>query len=130
MKAYKVKGTTNDVTTCDQCSRVELKGTVVMAALDADGNEEEILYFGTSCAARASGWTQREIKARAKTADTEKREAARRIRDEESRRYCAARDAYFLNKYGTKSHFDVAWELGVKAHTLLMEFDAQYKATS
>ena len=36
--AYRVLGTTDEVTTCDICGKVELKGTIVLGVLDADGN--------------------------------------------------------------------------------------------
>jgi hypothetical protein len=75
MKAYRVHGTTDDVTTCDLCGRVELKMTVIMIALDADGNDIEAEYFGVDCAAKAAGWTQRKVKTDAKAADTARREA-------------------------------------------------------
>jgi hypothetical protein len=86
MKAYRVKGTTDDVTTCELCGKQELKGTVVLEALDADGNAEEICYFGVSCAAKAAGWTQREVKAGIKAAQ---QRAASAERD----RVIAAREA-------------------------------------
>lgn len=76
--AYTVKGTTNDVTTCEQCGRDELKGTVVLQPLDSDGNPDgDPCYFGTSCAAKAAGWTQREVTRRVSEARTATRTAAR-----------------------------------------------------
>jgi hypothetical protein len=87
MKAYKIKGTTNDVTTCELCGRPELKGTVMLAPLDVDGNEDgDVSYFGTSCAAKASGWTVREVNAGVKAA---KVQAA----SEERNRVIAEREA-------------------------------------
>ena len=67
MKVYRIKGTTDEVTTCDLCGRQELKGTVVLIALDADGNADgDPSYLGTSCAAKAAGWTVRETAAKVK----------------------------------------------------------------
>ena len=73
-KAYRVTGTTDDVTECGLCGKVELKGTAMLLPLDADGNADgEINYFGTSCAAKAAGWTVKEVRAGIKRAADEKR---------------------------------------------------------
>lgn len=72
---YKIKGTTGDVTTCELCGRDELKGTIVLQPLDADGNPDgDPCYFGTSCAAKATRWTQRQVTTRVKAAVAEERE--------------------------------------------------------
>lgn len=49
---YRVLGTTDEVTNCDRCGKPELKSTVIMGILDADGNVEEVVYMGSTCAAR------------------------------------------------------------------------------
>lgn len=78
MRAYEVKGTTNDVTTCEQCGRDELRGTVVLVPLDADGNPDgDACHFGTSCAAKAAGWTQFEVTRRVSEVKAAARTAAR-----------------------------------------------------
>ncbi|MFD6361230.1 hypothetical protein ACFWFX_15430 [Streptomyces roseolus] len=92
MKAYKILGTTDDVTTCELCGRDELKGTVALCPLDVEGNEDGLpVYFGTSCAAKAAGWTVREVKAGVKKAESAKREAEReariKAREDENRAY-------------------------------------------
>jgi hypothetical protein len=96
-KAYRVLGTTNDVTQCELCGRVELKGTVVMMPLDADGNEDgDAGYFGTACAARMAGWTVREVNAGVKAAAREERERAaqeRARKDAADRERTAERNA-------------------------------------
>jgi hypothetical protein len=69
-KAFNVKGTTEDVTTCDLCGREDLKFTVALAVLDADGNETEIVHYGSDCGAKVSGWTQADVMRRARNADT------------------------------------------------------------
>lgn len=76
--AYRVLGTTDEVTTCDICGKVELKGTIVLGVLDADGNVEAELYAGSSCGAKAAGRTGRG--ASAKLAD-EAEVVTRKTRD-------------------------------------------------
>jgi hypothetical protein len=75
--AYKVLGTTDDVTECEHCGRTELKGTIRLGALDADGNVEDVTYFGAVCGARAAGWTTKDIRKAATAADRAAQEAAR-----------------------------------------------------
>lgn len=88
-KLYKVLGTTNDVTECEHCGRVELKGTIVLAPLDEDGNvESDPVYFGAVCGAKAAGWTTKDIRKMASKADREAAEAAR------AARYAAHEAAY------------------------------------
>lgn len=67
--SYRVKGTTDDTTTCEQCGRTNLRKTVILAELDADGNEEGVSYLGTDCAARKTGTRQRVISDKAAAAD-------------------------------------------------------------
>jgi len=52
---FRYIGTTDDLTECEQCGRVDLRCTVVLEVLDADGNGEGVTYYGSSCAARALG---------------------------------------------------------------------------
>jgi hypothetical protein len=79
--AYKVLGTTDDVTECEHCGRTELKGTIRLGALDADGNVEDVTYFGAVCGARAAGWTTKDIRKAATAADRAAQEAARAERE-------------------------------------------------
>lgn len=53
--AFKYIGITDECVECQKCGKTELRATVVLAMLDADGNEEEITYYGSTCAARALG---------------------------------------------------------------------------
>lgn len=46
---------TDDCVECQKCGKAELRSTVVLAILDADGNTEDITYYGSTCAARALG---------------------------------------------------------------------------
>jgi hypothetical protein len=51
---YRMIGSTDDVVECAKCGRVDLKMTVILELLDADGQPEgDPTYFGTTCAARA-----------------------------------------------------------------------------
>lgn len=77
MTGYAVRGTTDDVTTCQQCGRPELKGTVILAILDADGNTEDVTYAGTTCAAKMAGGrtTGAKIRQQADAADYRRQQA-------------------------------------------------------
>ncbi|MFM9368085.1 hypothetical protein [Streptomyces sp. Da 82-17] len=123
-KAFEVRGMTDEITTCELCGREELRGTVQMIELDADGNPDRDLYFGTACAAKAAGWTQRDLKARIKAAETARREAG--VREREARRDAenAAFEAYLLETYGTSDRQAVVERRGLRtAVPLLVEFD-------
>jgi len=52
---YRFIGTTDEQTECGRCGKVELRSTVILATLDADGNADEVVYFGSTCAAKALG---------------------------------------------------------------------------
>lgn len=52
MSGYRALGTSNDVTKCELCGKEDLRGTLVLAILDADGNQEEVIYAGSTCGAR------------------------------------------------------------------------------
>jgi hypothetical protein len=81
-KAYRVAGTTDEATECELCGKVELKVTVMLVPLDADGNADgDVSYFGTSCAAKAAGWTVRDVRAGIKRAADETRERERAERE-------------------------------------------------
>lgn len=109
MKAYRVRGTTNDVTDCEQCGRVELRGTVMMQPLDAEGNDDgDVAYFGTSCAATATGWTQREVKARGKSADEINRAHQEAFRMEHDMRFDAIQEAWYMEHYGVRTVIEAA----------------------
>lgn len=50
---YRMIGTTDDVVNCQRCGKPDLRMTVVLEMLDADGNGEGVTYYGTTCASRA-----------------------------------------------------------------------------
>jgi len=49
---FRFLGTTDDVIQCERCGKDELRSTVVLEVLDADGNAEDVTYYGSTCAAR------------------------------------------------------------------------------
>jgi hypothetical protein len=101
-KAYRVIGTTDESTECDLCGKVELKATVMLMPLDADGNDDgDVYYFGTSCAAKAAGWTVREVRAGIKRAAAEKLSAERARRIAEREAETKAYNAWVAETYGT-----------------------------
>lgn len=102
-KAYRVEGTTEDMTDCMCCGRSDLKKTVILVPLDADGGDDgEPVFFGVSCGAKAARWTVKEITQRITAA--EKAAAAKRARAEEERRTAehAAYCAWLTAKFGPK----------------------------
>ena len=52
MPGYRMHGMSDNTDTCELCGNIELRRVVMLAALDADGNTEAIIYAGTTCAAR------------------------------------------------------------------------------
>jgi hypothetical protein len=91
------RGTTDDVTTCEHCGKEDLKGTVRMVALDADGGEDGEQYMGVVCAARMTGRKSTEIRTEAARADRAHADAVRAAHrawfDARSDDFCARRDA-------------------------------------
>lgn len=57
---FRVRGWSEDVTTCQCCGREDLKGTVVLEHVETG----EILYYGCVCAGRALGWSAAEARKR------------------------------------------------------------------
>ncbi|MGP3776996.1 hypothetical protein ACTWJ8_39805 (plasmid) [Streptomyces sp. SDT5-1] len=69
---WTIKGIVDDCTTCECCGRTNLKRTVALMPLDADGNEEgTVTYYGTSCAAAELRWTQTQVTNAARRASRE-----------------------------------------------------------
>ena len=54
---FRFAGITDECVECQRCGKPDLKSTVVLEVLDADGNGGEFTYFGSTCAARALGGT-------------------------------------------------------------------------
>lgn len=72
---YRAAGFTEDITDCEVCGKVDLKGTVRLVIVDQDGAEEGELHAGVVCAARRAGRKAGEIRAEAKAADAATRGA-------------------------------------------------------
>ncbi|WP_431935757.1 hypothetical protein [Micromonospora sp. RP3T] len=69
MARFRVQGITDDCTTCECCGRVNLKRTVLLVELDIDGNDLDAVYYGTGCAALATGTTTTRIRNTATVGD-------------------------------------------------------------
>lgn len=110
IRAYRIKGTTNDVTTCDLCGREDLKRTVALYVLDPAGNPDDVVYFGTDCASRATGWTQQRITRDAKQADKAERLRQIEHKREEARKRDEAEhevfNAWLMRHFGTTDDRD------------------------
>lgn len=52
---FRYLGVTDECVECQQCGKSDLRSTVVLAVLDADGNTTGTTYYGSHCAARALG---------------------------------------------------------------------------
>lgn len=113
-KAYRVIGTTDESTVCELCGKVELKATVMLLPLDDDGNADgDVAYFGTSCAAKAAGWTVKDVRAGIKRAADEERER-------KQAEYAAVREAeteflrnWYLEHHGTPDLHEAAKRAGL-----------------
>lgn len=129
-KAFRVLGTTDHETTCWLCGRDELRGTIALEILDVDGTGTgNVVYYGSSCGAKAAGWTQKEFNTAVKVADQAKRDAHRIAMEEESNRYCAARDAWCQTTYGCDI-WSVRDANGKRrqSYGIVLEFDAAVAA--
>lgn len=53
---WRYLGTTDESVTCEKCGKDELRSTVMIVPLDAEGNDDgDVTYYGSTCAARALG---------------------------------------------------------------------------
>lgn len=73
-------GITDEISECGHCGRRGLKKTVMLFVLDADGNAEELSYFGTACAARALGTTAARVKRQAEDAERKRQAEIKRLK--------------------------------------------------
>jgi hypothetical protein len=53
---WRYLGTTDESVICEKCGKDDLRSTVMIVPLDAEGNDDgEPAYYGSTCAARALG---------------------------------------------------------------------------
>lgn len=98
---FRYYGTCDDIQECQHCGRTELKKTVMLQMLDADGNPEELTYYGTSCAARALGVKAAAVTRLAIEADTRRADAL-----EMSREMMAFFDSFCKDGRGPHANFN------------------------
>lgn len=103
--SYRVHGTTDDTDTCEVCGKIELRSVVMLMALDADGNADELIYAGTTCAARllakrgtrATATRVRDAATAAARVMVQAREFADEFRGMAVNAYIAANSTAYLN---------------------------------
>lgn len=71
-RTHRNLGFTEEVTSCDCCGRVDLKGTYAIEDLQNGG----IMYFGCVCAAKRMQWSKKEFTTRYKAEEREQTTAA------------------------------------------------------
>lgn len=125
--AFRVDGTTDEITTCDQCGKEDLRDTVIMVHLDADGNDDGTSYMGRDCAARATGWTQAKVRRHVTAADRAAKEKAERERLAEQAAGTARFDkdfaAWLMTTYGGTEK-EVMKRMGLRTRfKLVVEFE-------
>lgn len=136
-RAYRLIGTTDEVTTCGLCGREDLKGTVMLAPLDPDGNDEGVDYLGSDCAARAAGWTQRDVRTKIAGVRHAEQAAALAAREEEGRRARARDDAEAAEFFAwlaadrgvVVDNADNVWKVARAERTTFYQLRKQWKAT-
>lgn len=101
---WQARGTTDDVTECGHCGRSELKGTVRMVAVNADGEETGEEFMGSTCAARLTGRPVADIRREAKAADDAHRAAVLAHAEAESAEFMRA-SSYALRTMGLERNF-------------------------
>lgn len=98
---YRIHRITDDVTHCDCCGRTDLKRTVQLLVLDTDGNAIDTVYFGTDCAARATGRDAQRVKIAARTgADLEFSRFRKIAREQWGRNVTRGEYRYWMEKRG------------------------------
>ena len=72
-------GITDEVDECGHCGKQGLRKAVMLFVLDAEGNREELIYFGTTCAARALNLRNSQVMRAAEDAERTRQEKIRRL---------------------------------------------------
>ena len=107
-KAFEVKGTTDEFTTCELCGREGLKSTIVLVPT-AGG---DVVHYGSDCGARAAGWAVADIERAARTADDEARRAAEAERFAALSAETARWEAWLYERTGVTETFAAIEALG------------------
>jgi hypothetical protein len=55
MANYRILGVNDEQNYCDKCGKTDLRATVVIEFLDADGNDVGTVRYGRSCATKITG---------------------------------------------------------------------------
>lgn len=108
MKIYEALGTTDTETTCELCGRADLKSTVALRDIEAG----TVVHFGSDCAARATGWTVREVELAAVAADRAIELAAQAERDELARVESISWEGWLVERTGMTDVSSAIAELG------------------
>lgn len=107
-RMFRVLGTTEEVDSCDCCGKTNLKSTVELMELDAEGNEASSspVYFGVTCAARAMRREVKEIRREITAAERVKHEARMAAMRAKQDRYMAAWVAHLVARTGGMCRYD------------------------
>lgn len=99
MAGFRFIGTTDECIECQRCGKADLKSTVVLEILDADGNGGEFTYYGSSCAARAL--TEMDGRKRTGASVLKSAQLAEYNRQQQLPLYQATLDYYAAVEHGT-----------------------------
>lgn len=72
-------GITDECGTCECCGKTNLRKAVMLFVLDADGNRDELVYYGTTCAAKALSVRPTQVTRMAEEANRERLEKLDRL---------------------------------------------------
>lgn len=112
--AYRVLGTTDDVTKCDQCGREGLTHTVALSI-----GEDGTAYYGSTCAANAlSG----------RVGSTFTRADVERAADEAQRSAAAGMYAAMADARATRAEILKSWGVNMRTATAQQLADATRRA--
>jgi hypothetical protein len=126
---YRAMGFTEDITECDICGKVDLKGTVRMLIVDDDGDEDGEIHAGVICAARKAGRKASEIRNEARAADAAVRGAWSNYQDARFSAEFAAADKV-LARLGLVRSLDTwdAWAKDPELIATMAAWDAAHPA--
>lgn len=100
MNRFTIQGISDERDSCDCCGKSNLKRTVALADADDGG---EVVFFGTTCAARAMKIPAAEVRKGARDVQRAKDSAAAAARDAAARVEREAWFAFLLEKTGKTS---------------------------